>query len=309
MSALPNRDAFLAERSTGIGGSDAAAVVGLNPYKTNFQLWEEKCGLREPDDLSDNQAVKWGSRLEDVVADAFAEESGLTVHRVNQTLRSADHPFMLAHLDRRIVGQKRGLEVKTAGHWAAQSDQWGETGTDQVPEQYLLQCVHYMAVTGYDAFHLAVLIAGNDLRVYTIPRDQTLIDALIIREAEFWKLVQTRTAPSVVDLADARRAFPVSRDREIEASTEIATTDLELRRVEADLKQLESRQEELKGQICGFMGEADTLVRAGRRLRTWRSQDRTALNQTRLKTEDPDLFARYSETTSLRVLRACKIKE
>lgn len=270
------RAAFLAERKTGIGGSDAAAVVGLNPWQTNFALWEEKVGRREPDDLSHVAAVKWGIRLEDVVADAFAEETGLAVHRVNRTLRHPEYPWMMAHLDRRIVGQKRGLEVKTAGHWAAQSDQWGRSGTDEVPEQYLIQVMHYMAVTGYEAFSLAVLAGGQDFRIYTVPRNDTLIAQLIEREAAFWKLVESKTAPQVIDLNDARRLFPISRASEIDCMdrSDIFDAVLQLRDAKRTEKAAKKTIDALQGVICGYMGENDTLVRNGQRLLTWKTQSR-----------------------------------
>src|ERR1700677_3162917 len=114
MSA-PDRAAFQAARLTGIGGSDVAAALGLSRWKTPATLWAEKRGLIEPEDISGNVAVELGTRLEDVIADMYADRHETKVHRVNQTLRHPTYPFMLAHIDRRIVGERQGLECKTAG--------------------------------------------------------------------------------------------------------------------------------------------------------------------------------------------------
>jgi len=271
-----DRAAFLAERLTGIGGSDAAAVLGFNPYKTPFQVYLEKRGEAEPEDLSNKAAVEWGNRLEDVVAAAYAEKTGTVVRRVNTLLRSDQHPFAIAHLDRRIVGVKKGLEVKTAGTWVAQTDAWGEPGTDQVPEPYIAQVQHYMAVTDYVEFDLAVLIGGQDFRIYTIPRDEEFIAGMMAAEAEFWAAVQSGNPPAAVTIADARRRFPVSKNVEIEATAEIAQAESTLRVVEAELKATKAMHDDLVGQIQGFMGEADTLTRGGIRIRTWKSQHRDA---------------------------------
>ena len=111
----------LAARKAGLGGSDVATILGLNPYKTPYQLWLEKTGRVEPDDLSDNFAVKRGNDMEALVAKWFSDETGETVHRVNSTLRKEEHPYLLGHIDRRIVGKKEGLECKTA-NWRMASN-------------------------------------------------------------------------------------------------------------------------------------------------------------------------------------------
>jgi putative phage-type endonuclease len=310
--AMPHEQ-WLELRKTGIGGSDAASVLGLNPYKSNFALFEEKVGLRDPDDLSDNEAVYWGNVLEEPVAQAFAERTGRKVRRVNAIVRHPDYPFMLGNIDREIVAEEGGkpeiLECKTAGIWAANAEEWGPSGSDWVPERYLIQCMHYLAVCNRDVAHLAALIGGQELRLYKVARDEKLIAALIAKEAAFWKLVESQVAPTILELADARRAFPISTAKIIDATSEIFGEERELREVERELKRLEARKENLQGKICGFMGDAGVLMRGPRRLRTWLTQERNAINQGKLKTEQPDIFARYCETTTSRVFRACKDKD
>ncbi len=303
------RAAFLAERLTGIGGTDAAAIVGADPYKTPYELWLEKRGETAPEDLSENAAVEWGNRLEDVVADAYAERTGQQVHRVRRTLRHPEHLFMMAHLDRRIVGARAGLEVKTAGDWAARSDEWGPDGSDRVPMKYLFQVQHYMAVTGYERFDVAVLIGGRDFRVYPLARNEDLIAMLIEREAAFWASITDvhAEAPPAKTIEDAQRRWPVSIATPIQASTEIVLADSELRVVEADLKRLEAEALALKTKIVTYMGEHDTLMRGSIKLRTYKSQETTRVSTKAVKEQYPDVAAACSETSISRVFRACKV--
>jgi putative phage-type endonuclease len=275
-----SHEEWLELRQLGVGGSDAAAVLGLSPYKTNFALWEEKTGLRAPEDLSDNEAVHWGNVLEEPVAQEFARRTGRKVRRVNAMLRHPEHPFMLANIDREIVAEDGGkpeiLECKTAGHWAANSEQWGPTDTDLVPAPYLVQTMHYLAVTGRDRARIAALIGGQELRLYTVERNEDLIAALIEREREFWHAVETRTAPAIIDLADAKRAFPISVEGEIDCfgRSDVFDAVLDLREQKRLHKAADDQIKTLQGIIAGFMGERSTLTRLGDRLLTWKTQSR-----------------------------------
>jgi len=191
-----DRDAWLKLRDMGVGGSDAGVIAGVNNYKTKHELYLEKRGLMEAPDLSANQAVHFGNVLEDVVAQEYAERTGQKVRRNNFMLKSLEFPYMLANLDREVVGDTdKGLECKTAG--AFMRDQWGEDGSDQVPDHYLLQVQHYMAVTGKKLFDLAVLLGGQDFRIYTIPRDETLITSLRTLEGVFWRHVEKEEPPEI----------------------------------------------------------------------------------------------------------------
>lgn len=205
---------WLEKRSLGIGGSDAGTVAELNHYKTPYQLFMEKTKQLAPEDLSENQRVYFGNKLEDLIADVYAERTGRQVRRRRQIFKSKQHPFMLANIDRDIVGERRGLECKNVDKDVARfGDAWGKTGNtyevreggavvcvtecDQVPESYLIQCQHYMAVMGYDVWDLAALVGGNEIRIYTIHRDEALIADLIALESEFWNRVETNTPPEI----------------------------------------------------------------------------------------------------------------
>lgn len=186
-----DHEKWLETRDLGIGGSDAAVIMGMNPYKSPYQLWLEKTGQAEAPDLSGNQYVYWGTKNEANIADWFQEETGKKVKRLG-TLRSKEYPFMLANVDRTVVGENAGLEIKTAG--VRQYRKWKD---DEIPDAYYCQCLHYMAVTGADYWYIAVLLGGNEAKWKRIERNEEDIQHLIMAETDFWKLVETRTPPPV----------------------------------------------------------------------------------------------------------------
>lgn len=186
-----DHEKWLEARAIGIGGSDAAVIMGMNQYKSPYQLWLEKTGQAEAPDLSGNQYVYWGTKNEANIADWFQEETGKKVKRLG-TLRSKEYPFMLANVDRTVVGENAGLEIKTAG--VRQYRKWKD---DEIPDAYYCQCLHYMAVTGAAYWYIAVLLGGNEAKWKRIERNEEDIQHLIMAETDFWKLVETRTPPPV----------------------------------------------------------------------------------------------------------------
>jgi len=308
------RAAWLAARKLGLGGSDAAAALGFSDYKTPFELWQEKRGEVPDEDLSDNPFVEWGNRLEDVISDAYSEKTGQKVHRVNRILKHPEHPWMLANLDRRVVGDKRGLEVKTANAWAARDgESWGETGTDKIPEHYLLQCAHYMAVTGFISFDLAVLVGGNDFRIYTIARNEDLIAHLIEGESAFWNLVQTGVPPAAKTISDTRAKF-----RTHVAKTYVEATDdvkplveeyLALTEQLKAFKALDERKEELQAQIGDFMQTNEVLTVNGVDRLSFKGQSTGKRLPSSFKNDEPDMFSKYAVEGHTRIMRILKEKK
>lgn len=245
-------------RKQGIGGSDAAVIAGISQYKTPLELYYEKRGEIDPPDLSNNQAVHFGNVLEDVIAQEYVRRTGKKVRRINKMLRHKDHDWMIANLDRMVDGENRVLEIKTA----SQSSEWGESGTDEVPMPYLLQCQHYMAVKGVEMSDLAVFMLdrSRDFRIYHIPRDQELIMMLIDQEKEFWERVQSARPPeldckhrSASDLI--KRLYPGTNGETIELSPESQEMHNELLTVKADIKVAKSRERELKNLLLSEIRE------------------------------------------------------
>ncbi len=135
-TANMGREEWLQLRKTGIGGSDAGAVCGMNPYSSPAKVFQDKVSSAVSE--LDSEAVRQGNDLEDYVAKRFMEVTGLKVRRSNYLYRSAEHPFMVADVDRLVVGEDAGLECKTASAYSA--GQWKD---GNIPLHYILQCMHY----------------------------------------------------------------------------------------------------------------------------------------------------------------------
>lgn len=300
----------LDERRHGIGGSDAGAVLGLNPYRTPLDVYLEKRGETEPPDLSDNAAVHWGERLEDLVADEYQRRTGARVQRRNPTLHHPEHDFMLAHVDRMVVGESKILECKTAGAFMA--PKWGEDGmtiadaaTEAVPASYVAQIHHYMVVLGVDLADLAVLIGGRDFRIYHFERDQDFTDILVRAEAEFWRgHVEAGMPPAPATIDDIRALYPTDDGSTLTADSALLDTVSQLRACKESIKVVGARKEELELELKAAMGNASVLLDAeGGTLCTWKAQTANRLDTKALRAAHPDLAGEFTKASESRVLR------
>jgi putative phage-type endonuclease len=192
----------LATRHLSIGGSDAPAICGMGAFsgqnQTPLGMYLEKTRQIEPEVLTGEQ-LYWGNQLEGAVLKAYSEKTGLRVNRVNNTVVHPNHSFLTANLDGRVIahpdGIRVGVEAKTTGEFAYLHGDWGDEGTDEVPNHVLIQCLHYLGVTGWDRWDVAVLIGGNKHRIYHIPRNDDAIGALQETEIGFWDHVERRVPP------------------------------------------------------------------------------------------------------------------
>lgn len=279
------REDWLRVRNLGIGGSDAGVILGLNKWKSPITLWAEKTGRTEPEDLYGNEAVYWGTKQEPLVAERFYEETGKKVKR-RGTLRSRPYPWMLANVDRWVVGEKAGLEIKTTNAFSAAA--WDG---DEIPDSYYAQCLHYMAVTGAEKWYIAVLIGGQDFRWKEIPRHEEDIRSLRKAEALFWRHVRDNTMPEDIDGSEstARTLSRMYRGEEEalelpgEADALIASYD----EWTAAKKDAESHLQAVKNQLMAMMGEAETATADGRKI-TWKTgKPRETISLSDVKKKDP----------------------
>lgn len=293
----------LENRKHSIGGSDAAAAIGICQYTTPYELYLIKIGEVIPEDISDKDAVYWGNRLESIVAEEYARRTGNLIAIEPDTLYHKKYPFISAHIDRRIINEKRILECKTTKAFLAH--EWGDIDTDEVPFRHIVQTQHYLNVTELEAADLAVLIGGQDYRIYHIPRDDDLIHDIETAEISFWNKVESRTPPDPINLDDLKLMYRVDSGQAIIANTEINSNVTQLRDVNKKLKLLDKEKDQLKFIIQSYMGNATTLLNAVSRkqLITWKTQDNFRLNQSLFKTEHPEIYQRYVKNSPSRVMR------
>lgn len=193
-------------RQNGLGGSDIASLLGFNPYKSKLDLYIEKTTpIDEAIQEEVSEAVRWGNLLEPVILSRYAEE--VTDWYVGPNKKTFSHPnynFLLATPDG-FIFRKRGndintlasggIEIKTAGY--LKRKEWGPSNTQKIPFPYYLQICHYMLVTDLPVWEIAVLIGGNDFRIYSFDRDPSIEEQIIEESTKFWEEhIEKRIPPS-----------------------------------------------------------------------------------------------------------------
>ena len=291
------REEWLKHRRRGIGGSDAAAIAGLNPWKSPVEVYYEKLGEIPP--VEDNERMYWGRVLEDIVAREFSKRTGKRVRRRNAILQHPKHGFMIGNIDRELVGEKVGLECKTVGEYS--KDDWKE---DRVPEQYIIQCQHYMAVTGYKGWWIAALIGGNKFVYKYIERDETIIDALIDIETAFWQMVQEKTPPPM-DGSDSagnvlKLMYPESKPNTAINLPNEAAELIEIREaLKVQVKELDMRLAETENKLKAMLGDNES-GRVGEHLITWKTIVSNRVDTKKLKEKHLDVYRECCKESSYR---------
>jgi len=291
-------------RKLGLGGSDAGIVLGLNPWRTRIELWQEKTGRADSPDLADVEAVQWGIHLEQPIAEEYTRRTGKKVRRVNRTIRHGKHQFMQGHIDRKISNMTAGLEIKTVGIRSAHL--WGEEGSEQIPAHYRAQVVHYLAVTGWGFWDVAALIGGQSLRIFTVDRDEDEITELIKRECEFWETnVLDDNPPLPMVPKEAVMLYPVSDpDSTMEASVFVHNQVNCAKKISGKIDELKKTLDRHKATIQNAMGAAEFMVdHAGKKLASWKSSTRNDIDKAALKEARPELWEEFPKTSNVRTFR------
>lgn len=297
---MPRED-WLEVRKSGIGGSDAAAAVGLSPYQSMLELWLTKTGrdgnLPKPDPDDTTEPVYWGTILEPIVAASYTKQTGNRVRRVNAILQHPTIPFMLANVDREVVGNREVqlLECKTAGEFGTRL--W----RDGVPEYVQIQVQHQLAVTGRQAADVAVLLCGQKLDVHRIERDDALIARLIELEGVFWRYVETDTPPPADGSESADRAlrclYPGTGGTvDFTDDRRLSSTFVDLVAVRAEIETCQTLEARLKQTIQQSMGEADRAQFETGSVSFKRSKDGSGVDLKRLLADHPEFATRYAIT-------------
>lgn len=295
---MPHEE-WLDWRKKGIGGSDASIVCGINRYKSPVELWMEKTNQLPYQEAG--EAAYWGTQLENLVKNEFTKRTGMKVRQTNQLLQSEAHPFMLANLDGECTHPTYGkcvFEAKTAS--AYKIGEWD----DAIPDAYILQVQHYMAVTGYKGTYIAVLIGGNTFRWKFIERDEEMISMLIQLEQDFWQYVQDRIPPAL-DGSEASakflsERFPGSLPKSRIALPDTAVTLIEQYEAAAEtIRQYTEQKQEAENKLKEMLGEHE-IGTAGDRMLTWKSMTQERLDSKTLKAEHPVLYKKYANKTSYR---------
>ncbi|MGX5634452.1 YqaJ viral recombinase family nuclease [Bacillus thuringiensis] len=291
-----DRKAWLEARKQGLGGSDVAAIAGLSKWKSQVQVFLEKTQAIEQEDVQ-SEAAYFGNVLEEVVAQEFAKRTGLKVQRRNAILQHSEYPWMLANVDRLIVGEKVGLECKTASEYLKK-----EWEGEEIPVAYLLQCQHYMAVTGYEAWWIAVLIGGNKFVYKKIERDEDIIQYLINMERDFWLGHVEKDEPPMFDGSEAstqllKQMYPESiEDSSVRLGKQEELLIEAREQVDREIEVLKEQKAEYENKLKAKLGSHEKGTTENYTIH-WKSYTSNRFDSKKFKTEHPDLYKEYTNET------------
>lgn len=299
-----SHDEWLAHRTRSVGGSDAAAIVGLSKWATPYSIWAEKLGFTSP--AEDNEAMRQGRDLEDYVAQRFCEATGKRVRRENNIILNPDYPFAHANVDRLIVGEDAGLECKTTSSLDLKRFKNGE-----YPDHYYVQCVHYMMVTGAKRWYLAVLVFGKEFYHYTIERDENEISALAKGEEAFWQYVLNKEPPPSDGEKSTGEAICAVYPESTDTLADLTAYESDLRertRLTAEIKELERLRNAADNRIKTFMANAGRGECPGYTV-SWTASERFTFDVERFAADHAGIdLSPYYKTTKTRTFRVTERK-
>lgn len=307
-----SRADWLKERRQAIGGSDAAAIIGLNAYATPYTVWADKTG-RLPE-KPDSEAMRQGRDLEQYVVDRFTELTGKRARKLNAIIKNPEYPWASANIDRDIIGEKAGLECKTTSLLNLKKFAGGE-----FPENYYVQCVHYLAITGKNRWYLAVLVLNQGFMVYQITRRQDdrvpdwcsgsvyvsddEIQALMDAEREFWQFVQSDTPPAFsgtqADTAALSAIYTGGASGRVDLPGRESLIH-QYRSLKERVKALETELDRCAQTLKGDLGDREE-GQAGSYLVSWKPQSRRTFDAKAFAADHPDIdLESYFKTSSFR---------
>ena len=267
-----------------------AAIMGLSPWKTAYQVYREK--RKEVEDWGGNSLTDWGKRMEPAIRQWYSDQTGRDVRLPDKIMYHPQHPFMLASLDG-FTDDGRVVEIKTARN----GKEWGEPGTNQIPDYYAVQVHHYMTITGFQVADIPVSIAGGSPSLYIVEADKEISEMIIEACVKFWERVQSGNPPDPVTYADAVARFgKIKSDGSIIATTELIEAIAGLKQLRAQIKELEEHEEAWKARIIIALGEqADTIIdSAGQTLVTYKlANGRKLFDSKSLEKEMPEVYQKY----------------
>lgn len=294
-----SREEWLAYRRLGIGGSDAAAVCGANPYSSPIEVYLDKTG-KISDDL-DNEAMRQGRDLEDYVARRFMEATELKVRRANAIYYDEERPYMLADADRLVVGEKAGLECKTVSPYSA--DLWKDGA---VPVHYQIQCYHYMSVFQVKKWYIAALILGKEFVIRELTFDEEIIGNIRRMEEQFWKGFVEKGVLPEPDGTEASERMIRGQYQRAEQGKSILLSGFgeklgRRQELASQMESLDREKKKIEQELKLYLGDAETAEGEGY-LVSWKNVASNRLDTERLKAELPEVYEAYQKQQNTRRL-------
>ena len=298
-----SHEQWLTLRKNSIGGSDAGALMDMNPYQSPVSLYADKKGLSK--DKETNEAMRLGNDLEDYVSRRWMEKTGKKVRADNFMYQHDDYDFITANIDRDVVGENAGLECKTMSGFAKYDLEDGE-----VPAQYYAQCQHYMLVKGYDKMYLAILVFQRGIYCLEVERNEEFIKELLAAEIDFWTNYIEKDQMPAPDGSDASmEAIKQIYPSDINSQMQLPNADAEIRRyleLGKAIKDIEEEKKKIQAQLCARLGDTGVGIDTEYAC-SWKSQVRASVDSAKLKKEFPEVYEKCKKTSELRVFKAKKV--
>ncbi|WP_024873108.1 YqaJ viral recombinase family protein [Tolumonas lignilytica] len=288
------------DRSLYIGGSDAAAILGVSKWRTALDVYMDKVNGKQPDDPSKAKIFARGKRMEPYIIDLFAEETGLNIIRRGFRYQDPEYPFLCAEIDAEAESGEN-IEIKTVHPFA--SKDWGIMDTDDIPVYYAAQAMHGLMVTGKQVCIFGAMIGMDDFRTYRVERDEDVIQLLRQKEIAFWHNMEQRIPPEAQTLSDAERLFKKDSGLEVEADAESLEAIMQLKELKAQAKQLDVQIEAAETKVKLAMKDASVITMSGQPLITWKNQTTNRFSTKEFQAAYPALYEQFKKPSESRVMR------
>lgn len=290
------------DRSKYIGSSDIAAIMGLSPWRTPLDVYLAKVDPQpEPEDEAKQNIFARGKVLEPLIVDAYARLYGVTITATNQSYAHPLHPYLASEIDAETTDGEN-LEIKSVHPFAARD--WGPHGSDEIPLHYYCQVQYAMECSGAGICKVVAMFGFDEMRAYPIMRDKDVGARLVSAAVSFWGDVQNRIQPEPSNLDDCKRLWPYALDKTLDADESVIDRLVAYKNANDARKDAEKAEAAAKLELLKIIRDME-FVRSQtmHKLASYRNQETTRLDTTRLKKEQPDIFNQYAKTTHSRVLR------
>ena len=294
-----SRQQWLQYRTRGIGGSDVSIIAGINPFKSIYELWQEKTHQVQPSE-GGSESTHFGTLLEPIVRKEFSVRTGLKVRQKHMILQSIEYPFMFADLDGVINenGEQVIFEAKTAS--AFKKDVWD----NGVPLPYILQVQHYMCVTGAKKTYIAALVGGNQFYCRTVERDENLIQQIVAMEKAFWENNVIGNQEPLPDGSAAttqylNHRFARSNGQAVSLPDDLLSVCEEYNRLVEQIDELTVARDCAANRMKHSLGENEIGLVGDYRI-SWKQVNSTRFDSTRFKHDNPELYDQYATRSQYR---------
>lgn len=292
-----SNDEWLKWRKKGLGGSDIAAILGISKWSSAIDIWLQKTNQKF-DAVIENEAMTWGKILEPVIRERFKAVTNKKTIEVKAILQSEEYPFMIADIDGLTEDENSNpaiLEIKCVSEF--KRSEWED---DQIPSYYLVQVMHYLAVTGLDTAYVCALVGGNSFIIREVKADKNMIAMLIACEKNFWDKVVNCVRPEA-DGSDACKELLDSLYRggiseEIVLPEEVVEfIDLYIEG-SAEEDSGKAKKQLASNRLKEIMGDYNTGTCLGHTI-SWKPVSTDRFDSKKFKEEEPELYAKYTKTS------------